>query len=162
MKRITTLIAWAAIVSGCTTGNPKPAHPTPEEMILTGEKMIRMMITDRQFLNHSYPRMKKLAKKRGEGLPAITVENLKADCHEKLGVTDYALTPVREGLKVALRKTDMFAIKDNKWSGTVDYGLSGELMSSDDGKQFFLRLRLIDYSDDQKETWNEFQKVGSE
>ena len=162
MKRIATLIVWAVIASGCTTGNPKPVQPTVDQMVLLGEKMVGMMITDRQFLNRSYPRIKKLAKKRGEDLPSITVENLKANCHPKLRVTDYALTPVRDGLKVALRKMDMFSVKDEKWSGLVDYGLSGELISSDDGKQYFLRLRLIDYHEDNKEIWNEFQKVEQE
>lgn len=162
MKRIATLIALAVIASGCTTGNSRPPHtPTVDQMILTGEKMVSMMITDRQFLSRSYPRIKKLAKKRGEGLPAITVERLIADCHESLGVTAYTLTPVRDGLKVALRKTDMFSVKDEV-SSTVDYGLSGELIASDDGRQCFLRLRLIDYADDGKEIWNEFQKVGAE
>ena len=163
MKRIATLIALAVIVSGCTTGNPQPTHPTPEEMIRAGEKMISMMITDRQFLKRSYPRIKRLAKERGENLPRITVERVIADCHEKLRVTECALTPVREGLRVALRKTDMFSVEDEReYVNTVDYGLKGELISSDDDRIFFLRLRLIDYTDDKNEVWNEFQRVETE
>lgn len=159
MKRIATLIAWVVVATGCTTGNPAKTHPpTVDQMIVIGEKMLRMMITDRQFLNRSYPRVKRLANERGEDLPTITVERFKADCRPELGVTDYALPPVRDGIKVALRKTDMFFVED-EGSSTMDYGLSGELISSDDGRQFFLRLRLYDYGDDCKEIWNEFKRV---
>lgn len=160
MKRVATLIAWVVVaMAGCTTGNPAKTHPpTVDQMIVIAEKMVDMMITDGQFLNRSYPRVKKLANERGESLPTITVERFKADCHKKLMVTDYALTPVRDSLKVALRKTDMFFVEDEE-SSTMDYGLSGELISSDDGRQFFLRLRLYDYGDGCKEIWNEFKRV---
>ena len=163
MKRIATLIAWVVVATGCTTGNPAKTHPpTVDQMIVIGEKMLRMMITDRQFLNRSYPRVKRLANERGEDLPTITVVNLKSSCRPELGVTDYALPPVRDGIKVALRKTDMFYIEDGAESSTVDYELSGELIASDDGNQFFLRLRLREIADDGKEIWNEFQRVGAE
>lgn len=162
MKRIAAVIVGAAIVSGCATPKPQVNRPSVDQLILTGEKIVWLMTEDRPFLDRSYRQAKVSAKTRGEALPVVTVENLKSDCPSELGITDYALTPVREGLKVALRKTDMFVIKDNKWSGTVDYGMSGELISSDDGTRFFLRLRILDYNNDQKEVWNEFQKVGSE
>ena len=159
MKRVATLIACVVVATGCTTGNPAKTHPpTIDQMIVIAEKMVDMMLTDGQFLNRSYHRVKKLANERGESLPTITVERFKADCHKKLMVTDYALTPVRDSLKVALRKTDMFFVED-EGSSTVDYGLSGELISSDDGRQCFLRLRLYDYDDDCKEIWNEFKRV---
>ena len=158
MKRIVTLIMWGFIVSGCTTVNPEPKGPTIDKLILVGERMLGQMLTDRQFLD-SYPQMKARAKQRGDSLPVIVVERVVGNMN--IGISDYALAPVRDRFRVALRKTGMFTVKDNALGSTVDYGLSGDLATSDK-THHFLRLRLIDYADDCKEIWNEFQRVGME
>lgn len=158
MRKITFLVLAAAIVSGCLSESQKKSpRPTVDQLLSVGNKMIDQMLTDRNFLGRSYPEAKRRAEERGEDIPTITVDSMKSAIH---GITDYAVTPVRDGLKVKLRKTGKFSVKDVDWSDIADYGLSGELIRREG--HCYLRLRLLDYAKDNIEIWNEFVEVGEE
>lgn len=160
MRKITFLVLAAAIVSGCLTEGPRPSTPpSVSQMRSVGNKMIYQMLTDRNFLGRSYPEAKRQAKKRGDDLPTITVDRIISAVP---GCTDNVTAPLRDEFKVTLRKTDKFFIKDEQWSKVADYGLSGELIMSEDKRHYYLRLRLLDYANDNKEIWNEFEEVGKE
>ena len=160
MRKITFLVLAATIVSGCLIESQKKSpRPTVEQLRSVGNKMIDQMLTDRNFLGRSYPEAKRRAKERGESLPTITVDSIKS---EVKGLTIYELVPLRDGLKVALRKKGKFFIKDEQWSNIADYGLSGELTRSSDQMHYYLRLRLLDYANDNIEIWSEFIEVGEE
>lgn len=157
MKRIIAMMILFAIVSGCAT-RPKETKPTVDQLVLAGERMLERMITDRSFLD-SYPQMKARAKERGDALPVIVVESVVGNA--SIGISNNALAPVRDRFRIALRKTGRFSVKDEALRGAVDYGLFGNLMTSDE-THHYLRLQLVDYTDDFKEIWNESERVGAE
>lgn len=163
MRKITFFVLSAVIVSGCLTENQKESTlPSPNQFRKVGNQMIQRMVTDRNFLDRSYPKAKRRAKERGDDLPTITVDLSKPSA--VTGITDYVLGPMRDEFKVMLRKTDKFYVKDVQWSDFADYGLSAILRMSEDQRHYYLVLSLLDYAkkDDNKEIWNEFEEVGNE
>lgn len=155
MKTIAAIVFAAILASGCATEKMKEAPmPTNKQLRLVGTKMVEKMITDEDFLD-TYSKIK-----RKRGKPTISFAYLEISAAIKdLGYSDKVLIPVRDALRVELRKTGMFSVKEVQNSEELDYSLSGDLYMSEDRAHYYLMLRLICPSEDNREIWNELMDV---
>ncbi len=163
MKNISMVVVAAFIATGCATERSSgSAMPSDYQLRRAGERMTEKLITDRNFFNRHYTDCLSRAKERGEELPTISVGDIKIRGSNMPGATDYALYPVREGVKIALLNSDMFFVKDRDLSGEVDFALSGGLRRSEDGRHYYLTIAVLDCANDNRIIWNNMEEVCGE
>lgn len=153
--KLSILAAVAVLFSGCRTGDCPPG-PGPGPMSHVARRIVGDMVTDPVFKEY-YKKIAKRAKTRGTDKPTITVGDLEVN---ERGYSDYMLSPLRDDLLVALRKTGYFSVKDSDISESADFVLSGKMGKTPDGKVWRVKMSLHDIARDNEEVWNNIVEIG--